>query len=136
VSRRLGAVACLIVISLLPGCGGGGGTQTIGRDDLRNCLGAHGAILGPQPSGATGFAPLFHLSPDLQGSIGGTSVAVFVEKNAGAARGVAADARGALGSVGIHPGPGGVVQGRNAVIVLEPAPSARARAAVAACLTG
>jgi hypothetical protein len=134
VSRRLGAVACLALTSLAAGCGGGGGEQTIAADAVRDCLAGHGATFGAGRAGATGFAPLFHLAADLQGSIGGTSVEIFVEKGLAAARRVAADARGALGSVGISAAGGRVLQLRNAVAVFEPAPSARTRAAVSACL--
>jgi hypothetical protein len=134
VSRRLGAVACLALTSLAAGCGGGGGEQTIAADAVRDCLAGHGATFGAGRAGATAFAPLFHLAADVQGSVGGTSVAIFVERSSAAARRVAADAKGALGSVGISAAGGSVVQRRNAVAVFEPVPSARTRTAVTACL--
>jgi hypothetical protein len=135
VSRRLGAVACLVLIPLSSGCGGGGGGErTIGADALRDCLARHGASFGGERPGATGYAPLFHLAPDLQGRIAGSSIAVFLEKSAGAARRDAADARGALGAVGIAGGNGTVIQRANAVVVFEPAPSPGAREAVTSCL--
>jgi hypothetical protein len=108
----------------------------VGADALRDCLAKHGASFGGQRAGATGYATLFHLAPDLQGGIVGSSIGVFVEKSTRLARRDAADAESALAAVGVSDPAGSVVQNRNAVVVFEPPPSGRARDAVRACLAG
>ncbi len=134
--RRLGALACIGLTALLQGCGGGGGEHPIEADALRDCLAKHGATFGGQRAGATGYAPLFHLAADLEGSISGSSIEVFIEKSTAAAHRDAADAKAALASVGISDPGGRVVGSRNAVVVFEPTPSTRARGAVRSCLAG
>jgi hypothetical protein len=135
VSRRLGAVACLLIVLLATGCGGGGGEKTIATDDLRDCLGKRGATFGATGGGA-GIASFFPFAVDFQASIGRTSIAVSTARDTAAARRAAADARSSLGSVGVAPGSGNVMQRRNAVVIFDPAPSPRARAAVRSCLAG
>jgi hypothetical protein len=137
VSRRLGALACIGLASwTTAGCGGGGGEQLVGADALRDCLAKHGASFGSQRPGATGYATLFHLAADLQGRIAGSSISVFIEKSARAARRDAADAKSALSAVGVNDPAGSVLLNRNAVVAFEPPPSERARDAVRACLAG
>jgi len=136
VDRRLGALACIGLTSLLAGCGDGGGEDLIDADALRNCLAKHGASFGAHPAAATGYAPLFHLAPDLEGKIRGSSVEVFIERSAVRARRDAADAKGALTAVGLSEPTGSVEQSRNAVVVFEPPPSSEARSAVRSCLSG
>jgi hypothetical protein len=103
-------------------------------DSLRDCLAKQGATFAGQKPSATGYAPLFHLAADLQGRIAGSSIDVFIEKTPEGARRDAADARGSLGAIGISDPSGSVVLGRNVVVVFEPPPSARARAAIRSCL--
>jgi hypothetical protein len=133
VNRRLGALACIGLASWIAGCGGGG-ESLVGEDALRDCLGKHGATFGAQSPGATGYAPLFHVAADLQGKLGGTSIDVFIEKNADRARRDAADAKGALTAVGISDPAGSIVSQRNAVIVFARPPPAQAREAVRSCM--
>ena len=131
-SRRLGAAACLVLVSIVPGCGGGGSAgRTINADDLRDCLGTHGASFTAESGGAS-FVPF---AVDFRATIGHTSIAVSTSANAATARRAAADARSALGSVGVPQGSGNVIQHENAVVIFDPAPSPPARAAVNACLT-
>jgi hypothetical protein len=121
--------------SWIAGCGGGG-EPLIGEDALQNCLGRHGVTFGAQSPGATGYAPLFHVAADLQGEIGGSSLNVFIEKNAERARRDAADAKSALTAVGIANPAGSVVAQRNAVVVFAHPPPAQARELVRSCMTG
>ena len=101
-------------------------------DQLRNCLGTHGASVTAGGGGAS-FVPV---AADFRATIGHTSITVATSGSAAAARRAAADARSALGSVGVPQGSGNVIQRSNAVVIFDPAPSARARAAVDACLSG
>ena len=128
-------MACIGLAAWSTGCGGGDSESLVGVDSLRDCLAKQGATFAGQKPSATGFAPLFHLAADLQGRVAGSSIDVFIEKSSEAARGDAADARGALSSIGISDPAGSVVVSRNAVVVFEPPPSARARAAVRSCLS-
>ncbi|MFL5906460.1 MAG: hypothetical protein ACJ75Z_02540 [Solirubrobacterales bacterium] len=134
-SRRLGAVVCIGLASWIAGCGGDGGPHPIDADSLRDCLAKQGGSFGGQRPGATGYAPLFHLAADLQGRIGGSSIDVFIEKTVEGARRDAADANGALTSIGVSDPASSVLRERNAVVVFEPPPSGSARAAVRDCLT-
>jgi hypothetical protein len=134
VNRRLGALACIGLASWIAGCGGGGGESLIGEDALRNCLGKHGVAFGAQSPGATSYAPLFHVAADLQGTMGQTSIDVFIEKDAQRARRDAADAKGALTGIGVTDPAGSVVAQRNAVVVFDRPPPAQAREAVRACM--
>jgi hypothetical protein len=108
----------------------------VGANALRDCLAKQGASFGGQHPGATGYATIFHLAADLQGSIAGSSIGVFIEKRAQGARRDAADAKSALSAIGVTDPAGSVVLDRNAVVVFEPPPSVRARDAVRACLAG
>jgi hypothetical protein len=133
VSRRLAALACIGFAASAAGCGDGR-EHLIGADALRDCLAKRGASFGGQRPGATGYAPLFHLAPDLQGRIAGSSIGVFIERSSDAALHGAADARGTLGGLGISNAAGSVLVQRNAVVVFEPPPSNGARDAVRSCL--
>lgn len=127
-------MACIGLAAWSAGCGGGDSEPLIAKDSLRDCLAKQGATFTGQRPSATGYAPLFHLAADLQGRIAGSSIDVFIEKTPEAARRDAADARGAVGAIGISDPAGSVVVSRNATVVFEPPPSDRARAVVRSCL--
>jgi len=127
-------MACIGLAAWSTGCGGGDSESLVGADSLRECLAKQGATFAGQKPSATGFAPLFHLAADLQGRVAGSSIDVFIEKTPAGARRDAADARGALGAIGIPDPSGSVMVSRNAMVVFEPPPSARARTAVRSCL--
>ena len=138
-SRRLGAVACLALISLSPGCGGGGGDDRVSETTVRKCLVKGRIGLRPPQSGdaeSTGYAPIF--VPDfIAYAPDGTPVAIVVQGSARRAQQTAAHVRSALASLG-NPAGGGdrVVSSRNAVAVFKRPPSARLRAEVRSCLAG
>jgi hypothetical protein len=132
-NRRLGALACIGLASWTAGCGGGG-ESLIGKDALRSCLGKQGVSFGAQRPSAAGYAPLFHVAADLQGTIGDSSIDVFIAKNAQRARRDAADAKSALSAVGVQDPSGNVITDRNAVVVFDRPPSARGREAVHSCM--
>jgi hypothetical protein len=127
-------MACIGLAAWSTGCGGGESQPLIGADSLRDCLAKQGATFAGQRPSATGYAPLFHLAADLQGRVAGSSIDVFIEKTPDGARRDAADARGALSAIGAPNPAGSVVVSRNAVVVFEPPPSGRARAAVRSCV--
>jgi hypothetical protein len=133
VNRRLCAPIAVALAASIAACGSSG-ESVISEDAVRDCLGHHGATLGGQGQGATGYAPLFHVAADFQGSLGGGSMNVFVEKNSARARSDAADAEGALASVGVQNPSRNMVAGRNVVVVFDRPPSASTRATVRSCL--
>jgi hypothetical protein len=136
VNRRLCALIAAVVATRIAACGGGGdGNEPIHEDALRDCLGKHGVAIGDQQQGVTGFAPVFHVAADFQGSIGGTAINVFIEKTEDRARRDAADAEGALSTVGVQNPSDNVVANRNVVIVFDRPPSDETEATVRACMS-
>lgn len=132
-NRRLGAPIAVALAASIAACGSSGET-VIHEDALRDCLAHHGATFGGQGQGATGYAPVFHLAADFQGTVAGGSINVFVEKNAVRARSDAADAESALRSVGIQNPSDNLVARKNVVVVFDQPPSADARDTVRSCL--
>jgi hypothetical protein len=140
VSRRLGAAACLALVSILPGCGGGGGgNSTIGEQALRDCLAQAGIGRQPPGNGTAGYAPVYlETAPDFTAYAHGASVDVVVQSSSASAQRTAAHARGALESIGVSAGAAAarVVSRSNAVAVFSQVPSGSDRAAVRDCMSG
>ena len=132
-NRALIAPLALALAASIGACGSSG-ESAIHEDALRDCLGKQGATFGTAGQGATGYAPLFHIAADFQGTMGGDSMNVFVEKDAARARSDAADAEGALRAVGLQNPSNNLVEGRNVVIAFDRPPSGATRAAVRSCL--
>jgi hypothetical protein len=133
VNRALIAPITLALAASIAACGSSG-PSVIHEDALRDCLGKNGATFGTTGQGATGYAPLFHVAADLQGTMSGDSMNVFIEKDAARARSDAADAEGALRAVGVQNPSDNLVAGRNVVIAFDRPPSGASRTAVRSCL--
>jgi hypothetical protein len=139
VNRSLGAIACIGLVSLLGGCGGGVNNDLLSETGVRECLAK--AQIGPrtaQSSGSewTGYAPIF--VPDFTAyASDGTPVAVIVQGSSKRAQETAAHVRSAFASLGGAVGGGQrVIATRNAVAVFARAPSAAVRSSVRSCLAG
>ena len=127
------------MITLLPGCGGGGGESTVGQNALRGCLAQAGIARQPPGSGGAGYAPVYlETAPDFTAYAHGATIDVVVQPSAARARSTAAHARGALESLGSSPGQAAarVVSRENAVAVFSRVPSPADRAAVRGCMSG
>jgi hypothetical protein len=137
VSRLLG-VACLALVAISAGCGGGGGDSLVSETGVRECLAQAGMRpepTGSQRGGAKGYAPIY--AADFTAAArDGPSVDVVVQRASKRAAQTAADIRSALQSFGPSAGDTAdrVLSARNAVAVFSRTPSAGDRAAVRGCL--
>jgi hypothetical protein len=139
VDRRLGALACIGLTSLLSGCGGGGGHELLSETGVRECLA--GAHFGPHPTPSNssdwaGYAPIF--VPDFTAeSSDGTGVAIIVQGSAKRAEETSANVRSAFASLGGSAARADrVIASQNAVAVFSRSPTAAERRAVRSCLAG